>query len=127
MILGLNLFQLLVVPLMAALFAVSVAKAVAGKHRRVAALAAAVWLAGGVTVLRPGTTIQVAKWVGIGRGTDLVLYLFAIAFLMAVFYFYHRLLQLEGALTTLVRHLALRDAAPGNDNGGPSKEPLPSR
>ncbi len=125
MTLGLNVFQLLVVPLMAALCAASIAKAVTGKHRRVAALAAAVWLAGGVTVLRPETTIRAAKWMGIGRGTDLVLYLFVIAFLLAAFYFYQRTVQLESAVTTLVRHLALRDAAPAYENAAPPRGPLP--
>jgi hypothetical protein len=108
----LNIFQIVVGPVLAALFVFSVRKAVRGSHRRAAALGALVWLAAVVTVLWPESTIRVARWMGIGRGADLVLYFFVIAFLLAIFYFYYRMMQLEAALTTIVRQLALRDAAP---------------
>ena len=52
-------------------------------RRRAAVIWAILWLAAGITILRPGTTLLVAHLLGIGRGTDLVLYFFVIAFLMA--------------------------------------------
>ena len=105
----LNVFQLIVVPLAALLFARSIVLLGRANRRRSAAIWAILWLAAGVTVLRPGTTIWVARGLGIGRGTDLVLYIFVITFLIAAFYFYNRMLKLEAALTEIVRELALRE------------------
>jgi hypothetical protein len=56
-------------------------------------------------------TIIIARAVGIGRGTDLVLYLFILGFLGTSFYFYGRVVKLETAITTLVRQAALQDKA----------------
>ena len=106
-----NAFQVLVAPVLAVLFLISLANTVRGSHRRAAGVRALVWLAALLTVLWPGSTLRMARLMGIGRGTDLVLYFFVIAFLWAVFYFYSRNLQLEAALTSIVRQLALRDAA----------------
>ena len=48
---------------------------------------------------------------GIGRGADLVIYLVAIAFLVSVFYFYHKYRQLSSELTEVVRSIALERAS----------------
>jgi hypothetical protein len=105
----LNAFQLIVVPLVTVLFVRSVFLLGNATRRRGAAIWAFIWLAAGITILRPGTTIWVAQRLGIGRGTDLVLYIFVITFLIAGFYFFNRLLKLEAALTEIVRQLAIRE------------------
>ena len=111
MMLKLNLFQWIVVPLLFALFLHSLAVMARGARWRAAGVRAILWLAAGLAVLRPGVTITIARALGIGRGTDLVLYLFIIGSLGAALYFYGRVVKLESAITSLVRHAALQDKA----------------
>jgi hypothetical protein len=54
--------------------------------------------------------MQLAKLMGIGRGTDLILYFLVITYLISFFYVYKKLLEIESAITEIVRHLAIRDA-----------------
>jgi small membrane protein len=105
----LNIFQLIFVPLITVLFVRSLVMFGRGRHRRAAVLGALVWMAAGLTVLRPEMTIAIAKMLGIGRGADLILYLFVVAFLLAAFYVYNRMAQLESVLTSIVRQMAIRD------------------
>lgn len=107
----LNLFQWIFVPLLTLLFVHSVVMMGRGARWRSAGVRALLWFAAAAAVLRPGMTITLAKALGIGRGTDLVLYFFIIAFLGAAFYFYSRLVRLETAITILVRQLALQNDA----------------
>jgi hypothetical protein len=108
----LNTFQLVVVPLLAVLFVRSLISMGRGRHRRFSAVAALVWLGASITVLRPDVTAVVARAMGIGRGTDVVLYFFLIFFLAASLYFYNRVIQLDSAITKIVRQAALREAHP---------------
>jgi small membrane protein len=131
MIPHLNIFQLIVVPLAAVLFVRSLILLGRGLHRRASALGALVWLAAGVTILRPNITVTIARAMGIGRGTDLVLYFFLMAFLATAFYFYNRVMQLESAITIIVRHAALREACPAappipQEKTADSQGPMPS-
>jgi small membrane protein len=71
--------------------------------------AAGIWGLAGLAVAKPEWTTRVATAIGIGRGADLMLYLLSLAFLAACFYFYHRIVQLEASISTLVRHIALQD------------------
>jgi small membrane protein len=104
----LNIFQIIVVPIVAALLMNSVYSLRRGT-RLSRILGAAVWLAALVTVLRPETTMSLAKVLGIGRGADLILYVFVVSSLATAFYFYNRVVKLESALTVIVRHLAIKD------------------
>jgi hypothetical protein len=54
--------------------------------------------------------MQLAKLMGIGRGTDLILYFLVITYLISFFYVYKKLLEIESSITEIVRHLAIRDA-----------------
>ena len=72
-----------------------------------------IWLAAGAAICRPNLTQRLAKVLDIGRGADLVLYLFVLAFLVTSFYFYARHAALQRQVTELVRHLAIRDAERG--------------
>lgn len=65
------------------------------------ACAAAIW---------PNATTKIAQWVGIERGTDLILYCAVIAMMIGFFMFYVRLRHLRRELTQVVRHVAMLEA-----------------
>jgi hypothetical protein len=81
-----------------------------GTSAAVRVLRCAVWVAAAVAISVPNIVQKVAELVGIGRGADVVLYLFVLAFLWSSFYFYSRCLRLEREITELTRHIAIRDA-----------------
>jgi len=56
--------------------------------RRTRSLRILVWLAAAVAIAWPRLTTELAIVLGIGRGTDLVLYIFILAFLAVAFLFY---------------------------------------
>ena len=68
------------------------------------------WLAAFVAITWPDMLTRIASTIGIRRGADLVLYVFALAFLGTSFYFYSRYVRLERQLTQVVRHLAIQGA-----------------
>ena len=61
-------------------------------------------------VLRPDDVTRVAKLVGVGRGTDLLLYLLVAVFLYVVVGFYLKFRDVERQLTVLARRLAIDEA-----------------
>ena len=61
-------------------------------------------------VLRPGDTTWLAHKVGVGRGTDLLLYLLVIAFAFFAVNTYLRFHTLERRFTDLARSIALNTA-----------------
>lgn len=63
-----------------------------------------------VAVMFPTLLTQVAQWVGVGRGADLLLYVLTMTFLGFVAASYRRMRQTEQQLTVLARELALREA-----------------
>ncbi|NAZ86051.1 DUF2304 domain-containing protein [Kineococcus indalonis] len=63
-----------------------------------------------VSVLVPGSVSWVAERLGVGRGTDLVLYGTVVAFLGFVAASYRRMRALESRLVELTRRLALDEA-----------------
>jgi hypothetical protein len=65
------------------------------------------WAGAAITIFRPGITAEVAAWMGIGRGTDLVMYLGLLAGIGVTRYFYSRHRRLEIYLTALVREFAI--------------------
>jgi len=67
-------------------------------------------IVGVVFVLNPELTTKLANLVGVGRGTDLILYLCVIAFFLAFMVLYAKVRNLEAAQTELVRQLALANA-----------------
>lgn len=64
---------------------------------------------GVVAVAFPGTTVWAAHLVGVGRGTDLLLYLFVMLFLFTTLASYQRLHHVETQLVELTRELALAE------------------
>lgn len=63
-----------------------------------------------VTILNPELTTRVAKLVGVGRGTDLLLYLLIAVFLYVVVGFYLKFRDVERQLTVLSRRQAIEEA-----------------
>lgn len=61
-------------------------------------------------VLAPDTTTDIAEFVGVGRGADLLLYLAVIGFAFVSVLLYARLREFEWALTQVVRAQALAGA-----------------
>lgn len=60
-----------------------------------------------IAICMPELTTSVAHLLGIGRGADLIFYLFISGSVFVVVILYSRLLVLQRALTDVVRHLAL--------------------
>ena len=61
-------------------------------------------------VLRPDDVTWVARALGIGRGTDLVVYLLVVAFVFGMLNSYLRDREISQHLTDLARQMAIRDA-----------------
>ena len=98
--------------LILALVAAAVAHLKAFHSRLIArVLTAGFVLLGVLFVLNPDFTNQLAHFVGVGRGADLVLYaLFPISLSMFL-HLYRKNRQLEEKLTGIAREMALRGAA----------------
>lgn len=62
-------------------------------------------------VLFPEATTAISKLIGVGRGTDLVLYVFIMLFIFASILMYSKITMLEERQVELVRMLAIRDAS----------------
>jgi len=65
--------------------------------------------------LRPGDVSTVAGWLGVGRGTDLLLYALIVVFTFATLNIYLRFKELELRYARLARAIALRNAEPPAD------------
>ena len=104
-------FQTIGLIVAAVLFAATVAAA-AGRvmNRRAAFGWTLLWIAAAAAIARPSLTVTVARFLGIGRGADLVFYCAILGMLIALFLIYVRFKRLEREITTNVRHLAIRDA-----------------
>lgn len=66
--------------------------------------------AGVVSILFPALVTSVANLVGVGRGTDLILYVLVLAFLFVTMGMYQRMSALEERCVILARQVALREA-----------------
>ena len=69
-----------------------------------------VWLAAAAAVAQPLLLQHLANLLGIGRGTDVLLYLLVFAFFGTSFFLYARTVVLQRQLTQLVRRYALDNA-----------------
>ena len=82
--------------------------------RRASLVRLAVWLTALIAISDPELVTRFANALGIGRGADAVLYLFALAFVATSFYFYSRQVRLQRQITALASHLAIADARRGS-------------
>lgn len=62
------------------------------------------------SIFFPAILTQLAKLVGVGRGTDLMLYAFIVSFLVYMSTTHQRFRHMEGAITKLSRRIALDEA-----------------
>lgn len=110
-----NTFQILGLTFLAlvAIRTVATMWRVAGS-RYGALLRLAITAAAAIAIADPDVVQRVATAIGIGRGADVVLYSFSLAFLASTFYFYSRYIRLQQQVTELVRHLAIVEARRGN-------------
>ncbi len=74
-----------------------------------------VWSVAAAAILSPDFTSALAHRLGIGRGTDLVLYGLCLLFLVSSSYWYARTALLERQITELTRHVALQDVQRGTN------------
>ncbi|GAA1255302.1 DUF2304 domain-containing protein [Oryzihumus leptocrescens] len=65
-----------------------------------------------LSILFPSIWNQIARFVGVGRGTDMVLYALVVAFLSFTLTTYLRFRDFEARYTRLARRLALDEAGP---------------
>lgn len=93
--------------------------------RRVGLAWGLLWIAAAVLIARPELTAVIARALGIGRGTDLVLYVAILGMIFGFFTVYVRMRRIESDLTKIVRELAIRAADDPNDrqaSGAPRPE-----
>jgi len=75
------------------------------------------WLAVGLVVILPETTSFLANLVGVGRGSDLAIYLAILLLFYLVFRIFVRLDNLDYQLTKLIRREAIEEFKKKNKNG----------
>jgi small membrane protein len=73
-----------------------------------------VWIAAMAAIVDPLGITRLANLLGIGRGADIVLYAFVLAFVMVTFYFYAQQLRLRREVSALASHIALMEATRGH-------------
>lgn len=78
-----------------------------------------VWGTATAAIINPGLPQWVADLLGIGRGADVVLYLFVLAFLWVSFFLYSCHLRVQRQVTQLTRHIAIREAEKGIEPNEP--------
>lgn len=67
-------------------------------------------LVGIVMIANPDLTTEIANLIGVGRGTDLLLYFGLTVFGFVLSYLYSRLRSTEARLTELTRYIAIQEA-----------------
>lgn len=81
-----------------------------------------VWALAAAAILDPLLTQRVADLLGIGRGADVVLYLFVLSFLWVSFFLYSCHLHVQRQVTQLARHIAIQEATRGGGEGKPDSQ-----
>ena len=107
-----NLFQWLIVPLLVCLMAWEL-RAFIQRRQQLRLARFVVWLLAAVLILYPNLASVLAHTLGIGRGTDLVLYAFMLCTICVLFHLYGKQFVLSRNLVELARREALRTAVTG--------------
>lgn len=63
--------------------------------------------AGAFAVLLPGKTDEIANFVGVGRGVDLITYVIEVTVLFVLLHYYTKFVELQRQLTDVVRELSI--------------------
>lgn len=107
------LIKLLLLVAIAAVFVIGLRAPSGARHlalRRVGVVLAA--LVATLSVVFPDAWNEIAGFVGVGRGTDLLLYGLIVAFLLYMVTTYRRFRELEQQITLLARRIAVDEVAP---------------
>ena len=108
---SLNPFQWIALCFLLCVLVFELSLALRGPVRRTLwVLRVSAWIAAGVAIYRPSLLTELARWFGIQRGADLVLYVAVLGFLGTSLFLYARCLQLQQQITQIVRHLAIAEA-----------------
>lgn len=108
--------QLLLIAAIVVLGAIVMRRAGSDSHQAIRRLLFLLFIVAAVfAVLFPQALTWVAGLVGVGRGTDLLLYVLVVMFLASVYTQYRRNLSQQRNATLLARRLALLDAAQRDD------------
>jgi len=62
---------------------------------------------GGAAVIFPESTNDIAHFVGVGRGADLITYVIEIVVMFTLLHYYTKFVELQRQLTAVVRELAI--------------------
>lgn len=73
------------------------------------------WVAVGVVAVRPETSSALARYVGVGRGADLIVYLALIALFYLQFRMFAKIETLEREITSIVRKDAIDEFSTEKD------------
>ena len=108
-----NLFQIVAISVLLVIVVIEWVR----RYRRKAGVAgpllrSIIWLTAIGFILFPDSLTYIARWLGIGVGANLLLYLLTLAFIAVSFMLYARIVQLRRQMTLLVRHLALSQPLP---------------
>jgi small membrane protein len=107
-----SLFQIIVGPFTFVGFVWCAWKCVRGPGRYVrvvSGLLALAWASGCMLVLDPGLTTVLAGIFGIGRGVDLVVYLFMVLAFCYAIRMYYKLCDIRKDITLIVSHIAIAE------------------
>jgi small membrane protein len=63
--------------------------------------------AGGAAAMFPGATDDIANYVGVGRGVDLITYILELAVIYVLIHYYTKFVELQHQQTQLTRELAI--------------------
>lgn len=115
-------FQLVALPLLAVLIVMTAMAAARSRVTpRIGLSWILLWLASATAIAFPGILVWLAGVLGIGRGTDLVLYVFILGGFAAFFATYLRFRRVDEQLTKIVRQIAIENAVrekEGDTGGG---------
>jgi hypothetical protein len=89
----------------------------------------AILVLGGYFVIAPQQATEIAKVLGVGRGADLVMYLWIVVTFSVILVLYLKLVVMSRTITQLARSLALSQARYPDDDAGlpPPASPRPER
>ncbi len=107
-----NLFQIITSPITIIGFLWCFAKFLRGPGRYVRMVNgffAVTWAMVSLLIIRPELSSMAARMFGIGRGVDLVLYVFILVALAYGIVVYYRLCDIRRDITRVVRHIAINE------------------
>ena len=113
-----NTFQWFAIPICFGLGIVAFIRRRALPGRASGMFWAFLWFSAATVIAVPGISTILARWAGIGRGADLILYIAALSGMLIARYLYCRQRRIEILLTDLARLEALRNPQRGANPAG---------